>query len=146
MAEKFRVTGAGKYVYLNCNVLIGELVCIRLDVMTLEAIYLIFGERLYEFICNGVHNVCRQKIHGQTICRKIQDEQGGAVYGITARGLGRSCMLLERVALLCIVIISSYTNVRVFINQVMTFDDFPTVNTVIDLADGILLNEVMHAV
>ncbi|XP_065919238.1 girdin-like isoform X2 [Dysidea avara] len=29
---------------------------------------------------------------------------------------------------------------------VMTFDDFPTVNTVTDLADGILLNEVMHAV
>lgn len=30
--------------------------------------------------------------------------------------------------------------------QVMTFDDFPTVNTVADLADAILLNRVMNAV
>ena len=28
----------------------------------------------------------------------------------------------------------------------MTFDEFPTVNTVTDLADGILLNRVMNAV
>lgn len=28
----------------------------------------------------------------------------------------------------------------------MTFDEFPTVNTVADLADGILLNRVMNAV